>query len=199
MTTTERHPIPRAAGVELLFQVLTEREERSVIAIAPTSHSLPGQRHSLTRDCALRLLTCWRSPARSPRPAVPPTDLFTPVTPARQVDGWCDGLPCRTAEVLSARRFRSVVAVGPGRNPVDVRFAWRYGWRSWSALILALRISTGCHADWGCRAPYRASPGGGVHGVCGHSAARAALRSVGLTGWPRPRPNRAVLSLTLRW
>ena len=50
--------IPRAAGVELLFQVLTEREERSVIAIAPTSHSLPGQRHSLTRDCALRLLTC---------------------------------------------------------------------------------------------------------------------------------------------
>jgi hypothetical protein len=58
MTTTERHPIPRAAGVELLFQVLTEREERSVIAIAPTSHSLPGQRHSLTRDCALRLLTC---------------------------------------------------------------------------------------------------------------------------------------------
>ena len=58
MTTTERHPIPRAAGVERLFQVLTEREEQSAIAIAPTSHSLPGQRHSLTRDCALRLLTC---------------------------------------------------------------------------------------------------------------------------------------------
>jgi len=34
MTTTERHPIPRAAGVELLIQVLTEREERSAIAIA---------------------------------------------------------------------------------------------------------------------------------------------------------------------
>ena len=48
------------------------------------------------------------------------------------------------------------------------------------------------------RCPCRRQPGGGVHGVCGHSAARAALRSVGLTGWPRRRPNRAVLSLTLR-
>jgi phytoene dehydrogenase-like protein len=43
-----------------------------------------------------------------------------------------------------------------------------------------------------------ASPGGGVHGVCGRNAARAALRSVGVTGWPRRRLNRAVLSLTLR-
>ena len=43
-----------------------------------------------------------------------------------------------------------------------------------------------------------ANPGGGVHGVCGRNAARAALRSVGLTGWPRRRLNRAVLSRTLR-
>ena len=43
-----------------------------------------------------------------------------------------------------------------------------------------------------------ASPGGGVHGVCGRNAARAALRSVGITGWPRRRLTRAVLSLTLR-
>ena len=43
-----------------------------------------------------------------------------------------------------------------------------------------------------------ASPGGGVHGVCGRNAARAAIRSVGITGWPRRRLNRAVLSLTLR-
>jgi phytoene dehydrogenase-like protein len=43
-----------------------------------------------------------------------------------------------------------------------------------------------------------ASPGGGVHGICGRNAARAALRSVGITGWPRRRLNRAVLSLTLR-
>ena len=43
-----------------------------------------------------------------------------------------------------------------------------------------------------------ASPGGGVHGVCGRNAARAALRSVGMTGWPRRGLNRAVLSLTLR-
>ena len=43
-------------GAELLFQVLTERE-RSAHRYCLTSHSLPGQRHSLTRDCALRLLT----------------------------------------------------------------------------------------------------------------------------------------------
>ena len=33
---------------------------------------------------------------------------------------------------------------------------------------------------------------------CGRNAARAALRSVGITGWPRRRLTRAVLSLTLR-
>jgi DNA replication protein DnaC len=44
-------------GAELLFQVLTERRERSAIAIASNEPSLPGQRHSPTRDCALRLLT----------------------------------------------------------------------------------------------------------------------------------------------
>jgi phytoene dehydrogenase-like protein len=43
-----------------------------------------------------------------------------------------------------------------------------------------------------------ASPGGGVHGVCGRNAAQAALHSMGVTGWPRRRLNRAVLSLTLR-
>jgi DNA replication protein DnaC len=44
-------------GAELLFQVLTERRERSAIAIASGEPSLPGQRHSPIRDCALRLLT----------------------------------------------------------------------------------------------------------------------------------------------
>jgi phytoene dehydrogenase-like protein len=43
-----------------------------------------------------------------------------------------------------------------------------------------------------------ASPGGGVHGACGRNAARAALASQGVRGWPRRRLNRAVLSLVTR-
>jgi phytoene dehydrogenase-like protein len=43
-----------------------------------------------------------------------------------------------------------------------------------------------------------ASPGGGVHGVCGRNAARAALAGDGARGWPRRRLNRAVLSLATR-
>jgi hypothetical protein len=34
-----------------------------------------------------------------------------------------------------------------------------------------------------------------VHGACGRNAANAALAADGLTGWPRRRVNRAVLSL----
>ncbi|MBP1816896.1 NAD(P)/FAD-dependent oxidoreductase [Mycobacterium sp. OAE908] len=43
-----------------------------------------------------------------------------------------------------------------------------------------------------------ASPGGGVHGVCGRNAARAALAGSGVRGWPRRRLTRAVLSLATR-
>jgi phytoene dehydrogenase-like protein len=43
-----------------------------------------------------------------------------------------------------------------------------------------------------------ASPGGGVHGVCGRNAARAALARDGARGWPRRRLTRAVMSLTTR-
>jgi DNA replication protein DnaC len=39
-------------GAELLFQVLTEREERSAIAIASNGPFSPGQRHSPIRGCA---------------------------------------------------------------------------------------------------------------------------------------------------
>lgn len=41
-----------------------------------------------------------------------------------------------------------------------------------------------------------ATPGGGVHGICGRNAARAALAADGARGWPRRRLNRAVLALT---
>jgi phytoene dehydrogenase-like protein len=43
-----------------------------------------------------------------------------------------------------------------------------------------------------------ANPGGGVHGVCGRNAARAALARDGARGWPRRRFSRAVMSLTTR-
>jgi phytoene dehydrogenase-like protein len=43
-----------------------------------------------------------------------------------------------------------------------------------------------------------ASPGGGVHGVCGRNAARAALAGEGARGWPRRRLNRVVMSLAAR-
>lgn len=43
-----------------------------------------------------------------------------------------------------------------------------------------------------------ASPGGGVHGICGRNAARAALGSDGARGWPRRRLSRAILSLAAR-
>jgi phytoene dehydrogenase-like protein len=40
-----------------------------------------------------------------------------------------------------------------------------------------------------------ASPGGGVHGICGRNAARAALASDGAFGWPRRRLTRAAQRL----
>jgi phytoene dehydrogenase-like protein len=43
-----------------------------------------------------------------------------------------------------------------------------------------------------------ASPGGGVHGVCGRNAARAALGGDGRKGWPRRKLNRAAISLMTR-
>jgi phytoene dehydrogenase-like protein len=43
-----------------------------------------------------------------------------------------------------------------------------------------------------------ANPGGGVHGVCGRNAARAALAGDGARGWPRPRLTRSLQSLTTR-
>jgi phytoene dehydrogenase-like protein len=43
-----------------------------------------------------------------------------------------------------------------------------------------------------------ATPGGGVHGICGRNAARAALAGAGRRGWSRRRLNRAAISLMTR-
>ncbi|MBI3228546.1 MAG: NAD(P)/FAD-dependent oxidoreductase [Mycolicibacterium cosmeticum] len=43
-----------------------------------------------------------------------------------------------------------------------------------------------------------ASPGGGVHGVCGRNAARAALAADGMRGWPRRRLSAAATRLLTR-
>jgi phytoene dehydrogenase-like protein len=43
-----------------------------------------------------------------------------------------------------------------------------------------------------------ATPGGGVHGVCGRHAARAALANDGARGWPRRRFTRSLMALTTR-
>ena len=43
-----------------------------------------------------------------------------------------------------------------------------------------------------------AHPGGGVHGVCGRNAAKAALAADGVSGWPRRRLSRAALSVLVR-
>jgi phytoene dehydrogenase-like protein len=40
-----------------------------------------------------------------------------------------------------------------------------------------------------------ATPGGSVHGACGRNAANAALRADGMTGWPRRKLSRTVISL----
>jgi len=43
-----------------------------------------------------------------------------------------------------------------------------------------------------------AHPGGSVHGVCGHNAAHAALKSDGFRGWPRRRLNQTLISLLVK-
>jgi phytoene dehydrogenase-like protein len=43
-----------------------------------------------------------------------------------------------------------------------------------------------------------ATPGGGVHGVCGRNAARAALTNDGVLGWPRRRLARTVMTLATK-
>jgi phytoene dehydrogenase-like protein len=43
-----------------------------------------------------------------------------------------------------------------------------------------------------------ATPGGGVHGVCGRNAARAALARDGARGWPRRRLTRTLMGSVTR-
>jgi hypothetical protein len=68
-------------GAELLFQVLTEREERSPIAIASNEPLPAGSRPSPTRDLAPPSSTNSPSPDRSSRPAPAPTGWPASVAP----------------------------------------------------------------------------------------------------------------------
>jgi phytoene dehydrogenase-like protein len=43
-----------------------------------------------------------------------------------------------------------------------------------------------------------ATPGGGVHGICGRNAAEAALSAGKASGWPRRKLSRAIISLAAR-
>ena len=65
-------------GAELLFQVLTEREEKNSVAIASTSRSPAGRKPSPTRDCAPRSSTALTLAPTSSRPAPSPTVWPTP-------------------------------------------------------------------------------------------------------------------------
>ena len=68
-------------GAELLFQVLTEREERSAIAIASNEPFSAWTKPSQTPALRPRSSTASPSPARSSKPAPTPTDSPTPETP----------------------------------------------------------------------------------------------------------------------
>ena len=61
-------------GAELLFQIITEREERASIAIATTLPFLNGAACSPTRGSPPRSLTASPSTHTSSRPAPSPTD-----------------------------------------------------------------------------------------------------------------------------
>ncbi len=65
-------------GAELLFQVLTEREEKNSVAIARTSRSPAGPEHSPTPDSAPLSSTDSPSADTSSKPAPTPTASPTP-------------------------------------------------------------------------------------------------------------------------
>jgi phytoene dehydrogenase-like protein len=75
-----------------------------------------------------------------------------------------------TSQLYQQLIFRPVPGFGTAETPVDNVFLG----------------SAGAH------------PGGGVHGVCGRNAAKAALANDGVTGWPRRKLGKAMLSLVTR-
>jgi phytoene dehydrogenase-like protein len=82
----------------------------------------------------------------------------------------CGAVNGGTAQLYQQLIFRPVTGLGRAETPVE-------------ALYLG---SASAH------------PGGGVHGVCGRNAAKAALAADGVLGWPRRRLSRRVMSLLTR-
>ena len=73
-------------GAELLFQVLTEREEKNSVAIASNESSAAGPRPSPIPGSARPSSTGSRSPATSSRPAPTPTGWRMPAPNGPAVD-----------------------------------------------------------------------------------------------------------------
>jgi hypothetical protein len=80
-------------GAELLFQVLTEREEKASVAIATNQSFSEWTRPSPTRGCAPRSSTGSPSTAPSSKPAPTPTASTTPAN--RQADNVRSARGCR--------------------------------------------------------------------------------------------------------
>jgi hypothetical protein len=88
-------------GAELLFQVLTEREERSAIAIAFNEPFSGWTKPLPTRASARPSSTDSPSPDRSSRPAPPPTGSPTPAHDAPVTDRRPPGPVARPGSIQS--------------------------------------------------------------------------------------------------
>jgi IstB-like ATP binding protein len=101
-------------GAELLFQVLTEREEKASVAIASNEASAAGPRPSPTRGCAPRSSTGSPSAATSSKPAPTPTAsptarprTTTPPRPTAQSAPMSPNAKPSKPEVLDQNRHRT--------------------------------------------------------------------------------------------
>src|SRR5258708_28287030 len=100
---------PDRRGAERLFRVLTEGEETASVAIA-SNESFSSWTKTFTdpRLCAA-IVDRLTFAGQIIETGSTSSDLLTPVTPTRQVNRWCEVLPCRTAEAsirMEVQEFR---------------------------------------------------------------------------------------------
>jgi hypothetical protein len=109
-------------GAELLFQVLTEREETNSSRSPPTSRSPAGPRRSPTHDSAPRSSTVSLSAPTSSKPAPTPTASPTPEPNAPQPDLTQRGRKVRTSRCPGAPAPRRAPRTwGPAGGPRRAR------------------------------------------------------------------------------